>query len=274
VRRRTLLPLACLLLPGCGAAAGARRAAAPRAPAPPVHAVPRAPGALAPLLRLSGARLVAHVPIGRSARGRPIVATASGDPAAERRVLVVGCVHGDECAGLAVARRLDRGPRGCPPTGADVWVIPDLNPDGRAAGTRLNGRGVDLNRNFPVAWRPIGVRHDLEYSGPRPWSEPEARIARRVVRAFRPDVTIWFHQQAEPMVRAWGPSVPGARRYARAAGLPFRRLPWMDGTAPHWQNTAFPGTAAFVVELPYGPLRAAAAARHARAVFALAGVAQ
>ena len=71
----------------------------------------------------------------------------------------------------------------------------------------------------------------------------------------RPEATIWFHQHygEDPLVRAWGGSVPAARRYARLAGLPFRRLPWLAGTAPNWQNHRFPGTVSFVVELPRGP---------------------
>jgi hypothetical protein len=47
-----------------------------------------------------------------------------------------------------------------------------------------------------------------------------------------------------------------ARRFATLAGLPFRRLPWLAGTAPNWQNHAFPGTASFVVEFPRGPISA------------------
>jgi murein peptide amidase A len=152
----------------------------------------------------------------------------------------------------------------------DIWSLPDVDPDGRASGSRLNGRGVDLNRNFPAGWRPNGVPGDLEYSGPRPFSEPETRTARAVIRAARPRLTVWFHQQAEVLVRAWGPSVPAARRYARLVGLPFRRMRWPAGTAPHWQNTAFPGTSSFVVELAPGPLSTAAARRHAEAIFALA----
>jgi protein MpaA len=232
--------------------------------ASPAPTVPPAPA--------GGARLVFRAPLGRSSAGRPIVVTKSGNPSADRRVLVVGCIHGTECAGIPVSRLVQRGPAGGPPLGADIWVVPDLNPDGRALGTRLNGRGVDLNRNFPVAWRPIGVRWDPEYSGPRPFSEPETRIARRLVRAFHPQITVWFHQQADPLVRAWGPSVRVARRYARRVGLPFRRMPWLEGTAPHWQNTAFPGTTSFVVELPYGPLGAGDVARHARAILSLSGV--
>jgi len=141
-----------------------------------------------------------------------------------------------------------------------VFYVPNLNPDGLAHGTRLNGRGVDLNRNFPASWEPIGARWDLQYSGPHPFSEPETRLAARLIRELHPDVTIWFHQEAEPMVRAWGPSVPAARRFAhylrpvKYTPVPFERLPWLAGTAPNWQNHRFPGSASFVVELPSGPL--------------------
>jgi predicted deacylase len=45
--------------------------------------------------------------LGRSVDGRPIVAFELGDPHAARRVLVVGCIHGNEPAGIAVARRLE-----------------------------------------------------------------------------------------------------------------------------------------------------------------------
>jgi hypothetical protein len=60
-----------------------------------------------------------------------------------------------------------------------------------------------------------------------------------------------------------------ARRYARLAHLPFRRLPWLAGTAPNWQNHRFPGTTSFVVELPPGPLPDKAAARYGGAIFQL-----
>src|SRR6266705_6848378 len=41
--------------------------------------------------------------LGRSEDGRPIVALRSGDPRGTR-VLVIGCVHGNEGAGFTVAR--------------------------------------------------------------------------------------------------------------------------------------------------------------------------
>ncbi len=190
--------------------------------------------------------------VGRSSGGRPIHLRQLGDPSIEGRLLIFGCIHGDECA----ARGLVPLRGGCPDPRANVFVVPDLNPDGRRLGTRLNGRGVDLNRNFPAAWRPIGRRGDPQYAGRRPFSEPETRLAARLVRAIRPRVTVWFHQHRapRPLVRAWGGSVPAARRLAQLARLPFEPLPWPDGTAPNWQNHRFPGTSSFVVELPPGRL--------------------
>ena len=203
------------------------------------------------------------VRIGRSSRGRRITAVRAGDTTSPVRALVVGCIHGNECAGTAVTRILARSS-----PSIDLWVVSNLNPDGFALGRRQNGHGVDLNRNFPSEWRPGGRPWDPEYPGPRPLSEPETRAAARLIRRIKPSITIWFHQP-QALVRAWGPSRSAARRYARLAGMRFRAIRWPRGTAPNWQNHRFPGTSSFVVELPGGSLTTAAANRHARAVLAL-----
>jgi murein peptide amidase A len=204
--------------------------------------------------------------IGESARGRPIRAVVRNVTGGRPLVLAVGCIHGDECAGTGVIHAM-----GCELGSGDIVAVPNLNPDGRALGTRLNAHGVDLNRNFASDWQAAGTRGDPEYPGRRPFSEPETRLARRLIRTLRPDVTIWFHQQVEPpLVRAWGPSVPAARTYARLAGTPFRRLPWLAGTAPNWQNHHFPGTSSFVVELPWGKVPQDGLVNHALAILELA----
>jgi protein MpaA len=207
--------------------------------------------------------------LGRSAEGRPIVLSRHGDAEAERRVLVVGAVHGNEPAGRAVVRALARGPA---PPGAELWLIDDLNPDGTAAGTRQNARGVDLNRNFPHRWRPQGRPFDAFYSGPRPLSEPESRLAARLIRRLRPAVTIWYHQALALVDVSSGADAAVARRYARLARLPAKPvgLGFLPGIATRWQNRTQPGTSAFVVELPGGPLGPAGVRRHALAVRAVA----
>jgi murein peptide amidase A len=203
-----------------------------------------------------------HSVLGYSQQGRAIRVHRFGDFSSPRKILVIGCIHGNECQGMKITRRLARGVH---PAGLDLWVVHLLNPDGHRLGVRQNGRGVDLNRNFGSQWIPIGQRWDPQYSGPRPWSERETRLARGLVRRVRPDVTIWYHQP-QALVRAWGPSRATARRYASLAREPYRSLRWPNGTAPNWQNHAFPGAASFVVELPAGTTSDARAARHARAV--------
>ncbi len=203
--------------------------------------------------------------IGRSADGRPIMATESGAPQAPRRVLVVGCIHGNECAGIAVVRRLRRMRA---PRLFDMWLVPTLNPDGHAADRRQNGHGVDLNRNFSAGWTRHGTPWSTYYSGPRPFSEPETRAARRLIERVRPTLSVWYHQHLR-LVWAWGRSSGAARRYAHMVGLPLYLNPNPGGTASRWQNHAFSRGSSFAVELPAGPMSPAAVARHVTAILAL-----
>ena len=199
--------------------------------------------------------------LGRSVDGRPIVGYEIGNPASSRRELVVGCIHGNETAGIAIARRLER----MTLTNVDLWVVPVLNPDGVAAGTRGNAHGVDLNRNFPYRWQP---RSGVYYSGPRPLSEPESRTASRLIRRFRPQVSIWFHQHLD-VVDESGGQIAVERRFAALVGLPLRRLTREPGSVVGWTNHILPRSTSFVVELPVDALSERAVARFARASIAV-----
>ena len=196
--------------------------------------------------------------IGHSVRGRPIVAYERGDRSAPP-TLVVGVIHGSEPAGLAVIAQLRRLPL---PPHVHLWLVPTINPDGLATGTRQNAHGVDLNRNWPAAWVHTGV------SGPRPLSEPETRTMRAFIERIEPKLTIWYHQ---PLAEVYGsdPHVAVLKRYARLSGLPYRKLTAPRGAATRWQRRQFPGSPAFVVEFPAGPISTATALRNAKAVLAL-----
>ena len=213
----------------------------------------------------AGSGTGAHrVVLGRSLEGRLVIAYQLGDSASPRKVLVVGCIHGDECAGIAI---LDRLRQLGALAGIDLWLVPDANPDGHAAGTRRNARGVDLNRNFPWGWRPLDGAY---YSGAGPASERETRIAMTLIRRLHPTVTIWFHQHLNMVVLTSG-NLGLQRRFAHLAGLRAGWLPSYPGTATGWSNATLPGTTAFVVELPAGLLSPRATARFARAVRAVSG---
>jgi len=207
------------------------------------------------------AAALATLVIGHAVEGRQIRATRVGEEGAPVNVLVVGSVHGNEPAGDAIVNALKRERV----SGVTFWLIRTLNPDGRAARTRQNARGVDLNRNFPWRWRP-GPRGTF-YPGRRAGSEPETRALMKLVRRVRPQLGIYYHQALGMTVHADGADPAVQREYARRTGLPVRKLPRYRGIAVGWQNRLIRDGSAFVVELHAGP---APVRRHVRAVLALA----
>jgi protein MpaA len=213
------------------------------------------------MLALPADAAVHTVVLGRSWQGRPIVAVEVGNPAGTP-VLVVGCIHGDETGGVAIAQALEH----LSPRDLDLWIVPVLNPDGVAAGTRKNAHGVDLNRNFPWRWRPLGGAYE---SGPRPLSEREARIAQRLILRLHPHLTIWFHQHLD-LVWASGGDRRIEKVFARVSGLPYHPMPQLAGSAISWQNNTLRGTTAFAAELPAGRPSPSTVARYVRAVLAAA----
>lgn len=110
------------------------------------------------------------VDLGRSIDGRPLLALRIGD--GDWRVRILATHHGDELSAaelaLAVAQRLLE-----QSVDAEVWVVPHVNPDGVADGTRYNARSVDLNRNYGYKWSESEYR-----AGEAPFSEPESRAVR------------------------------------------------------------------------------------------------
>jgi len=114
--------------------------------------------------------------IGRSVLGRPIHALAF-DPASYARprpaAILFGAIHGDEPLGVHCLIELARELVAMPP-GRQTWIIPVLNPDGLAGGSKNNAHDVDLNRNFAASnWV---ATHKPGYSpGKAPESEPETR---------------------------------------------------------------------------------------------------
>ena len=104
--------------------------------------------------------------IGESVEGRPIERIDTRPERPGRHVVVICGMHGNERAAADLADGFGRINR---PDDLHLTLVPLLNPDGWAAGTRNNGRNVDLNRNFSWGWprRPD--------SGTGPASEPETK---------------------------------------------------------------------------------------------------
>jgi murein peptide amidase A len=118
--------------------------------------------------------------------------------------LVIAGQHGTEPESTvllsSVLRTIPEGKLWCP-------VVPSLNPDGIARGTRCNASGVDLNRNFPTSdWssRPVSYSwnnenpQDTELSaGPEPVSEPETEALLELVKDLQPEYIISIHAPME-----------------------------------------------------------------------------
>jgi protein MpaA len=205
--------------------------------------------------------------LGRSAGGLPIDAVRRGTPGG-RVVLVIGVIHGDEPAGTAIVDRLAQLDVAA---GVDLWTVRAMNPDGLAANDRHNANQVDLNRNFPYEWGPIGQPGDGQYAGTGPASEPETQALVAFISEIRPDLVIWYHQDLYRINPGTGRNGAIRARYAELTGLPLVDITGgtYAGVAATWARHELDPGVAFIVEL--GPtLSADEADLHARAVLAIA----
>ena len=202
--------------------------------------------------------------IGTSIQGREIEAIRIGRGIP---VLIVGVIHGREEAGLAITDLLEDM---APPPGVEWWIVPNMNPDGVAMNLRGNANRVDLNRNFPYQWAPLGRRGYWQYAGPSRASEPETKAMVDFVRRIKPVFGIWYHQDLNVISPSTGLEGRLRRAYATLTGLPMKRSTGgtYTGVAGTWQRRVHPRGMTMIVEL--GPtLDATQAQTHADAVVAV-----
>lgn len=148
--------------------------------------------------------------IGRTLEGRAVEAMTIG--IGPRRIYLIGGIHGNEPEGLEAAEILaTRGGRDL--AGVTLRLVKDANPDGTARRARVNGRGNDLNRNWPAA-----NFASSRGRGETPLSEPETQALHRDILSFNPDVIVVFHSIASgPFVNFDGPAEELAESFATAA---------------------------------------------------------
>jgi len=182
------------------------------------------------------------VVIGKSDGDLPIIAEHWGQTSGPQ-VLVVGQIHGDECAPAFVVNEL----RERPPENYGLWLIPTLNPEGHFLGRRTNGSGVDLNRD--------GLAQ----------SAPETKALMALTRLVAPDLTVYLHSPlnwigyfngslakdvGSQLVKALGMDV----LYTSGANPPESAFLWQG------QNAVIPGQQSILIEMPSISTKEASAA--------------
>ncbi|MFP5218980.1 MAG: M14 family metallocarboxypeptidase [Actinomycetes bacterium] len=147
---------------------------------------------LAFLELVAASRRVGIDEVGRTVEGRPLHLVRLAVPGrqdARPTTMVVGSQHGNEPAGRETALAWLRDLAFTDDEllveqlkGQTLLFIPSANPDGRAANTRGNADGVDINRDH------LALR------------TPEARVLATVLRDDEPHLVLDLHE--------YGPSVP------------------------------------------------------------------
>ena len=180
--------------------------------------------------------------IGKSDGDLPIIAEHWG-PTSGLQVLVVGQVHGDECASALLVNEF----RQKPPENYGLWLIPTLNPEGHFRGTRTNGSGLDINRDGLVQ------------------SAPETKALMAFTELVTPDLTVYLHSPLN-----WIGYFNGS--LAKSVGSQLVSALGMDvlytsGTNPPesaflWQgqNAVVPGQQSILIEMPSISTKEASAA--------------
>lgn len=180
-----------------------------------------------------------YAAIGTSLEGRPIIALHVGRGRG-MPMIVNGAQHAREwiaaMTATCVADRLVRDYDTDPAVKAfvdstDLWIVPVANPDGYEytwtdnrlwRKNRRDGVGVDLNRNWSVAFGGAGSsgREGSEiYHGPHAFSEPESAALRDLADRTAPGLYIDFHSYGQLILYPWAHTYAPADDRDRLAGV-------------------------------------------------------
>lgn len=146
-------------------------------------------------------RMICHTvsTIGYSAKGRAINAYYFGSGGSA--VVYTGAIHGNETSTKSLMDKwiadLEANARAIP-AGISIVVVPIINPDGYATGTRTNGNNIDLNRNFGTNdWKKdITTVTNAPFpggGGDAPMSQPETKAIASLVSRVGARLVLSYH---------------------------------------------------------------------------------
>lgn len=194
-----------------------------------------------------------------STQGYPLAFTQF--PPVERkeprgRILLLGGIHGDEYASVSVLFKWMSTLKKHH-SGLFNWqVIPLANPDGllQRRSQRQNGRGVDLNRNFPTPdweekalayWEKHTYKNIRRFPGHTAGSEIETQWLMQMIEKFQPDAIISVHAPHK-LIDFDGPHQPPQQ----LGKLQLRPLGTYPGSLGNYGGTHL-SVPVLTVELPF-----------------------
>lgn len=199
--------------------------------------------------------------IGASAMGRAINAYIFGS--GSNAVVFTGAIHGNERSTQTLMLRwiddLEVNARSIP-SGKKVIVIPALNPDGIAKGTRVNVNNVDLNRNFATSdWKSdITTTSNAPFpggGGKSALSEPESQAIANYIANLRPQLVLSYHSVGGLLAanqagasRSWAGTYASLSGYRNATGSSDTFEYGISGTADDYYGQVL-GVSSVLIEL-------------------------
>lgn len=218
--------------------------------------------------------------IGKSCFNRNIYAVKIGDGSPTG--LAQYAIHGREYITAELAfKHYERGV-----AKGSLWLVPLTNPDGALLSQqglssvegiedrerllrlnggeknfslwKANGRGVDLNVNFPANWgkgeKNVTQPSSENYIGAKPFSEPETLALKKFTQRIRPDYTVSYHTKGEEIYWYFYQSMRLCARdkelavaLSRSTGYPLAHAKGSAGGYKDWCIEKF-GIPSFTVE--------------------------
>jgi murein peptide amidase A len=141
----------------------------------------------------------------------------------DRPLLFIGGVHGDDPEGVELAQKfISWLQKNNNPEFHSWLLIPCLNVDGYSKNERVNGNGVDLNRNFPSHDWSAEAKAPRYFPGSFPGSEPEVQAVCKLISKVNPQVIFHFHSWEPCVVYTGAPGQPWAQLVAGDSGYEVR----------------------------------------------------
>ncbi len=153
---------------------------------------------------------------GVTTQNLPILGYQFG-PISEKKVLILGGVHGDETEGVVGTHGLLEKFITNYTLNFSTTIIPTFNLDGVLKNQRKNARNIDLNRNLPTNDWTNNVPEEKYYPGPQANSEPENQALVHFIDTNKVNFIISLHSW-KPVLNTNGDCAPISNIISKETG--------------------------------------------------------